>query len=184
MAPWNPGPDPFPAGEVEDITEFEYLDELKFVRHAKVHVDKTPKSLWQLSADFRVSMTVHPREADAYQLTIKVPRGMFTDLSSVPEPLWGIVGPIGRHLEASIAHDYLYMAWTDFREKASRDDWSFADLVFLAGMRVSNVPKRGLIYEVVHSPIGWRVFRRKPFTLKERMEEWLPLLAAGHGREG
>ena len=53
MATWNPGPDPFPAGKIKDITDFEYLDELKFVRHAKVHVKKNPESLWQLSANFR-----------------------------------------------------------------------------------------------------------------------------------
>lgn len=184
MVAWNPGPNPFPAGKIDNITDFQYLDELKFVRHAQVHVNKTPKSLWQLSANFRARMTVHPKDDDAYSLTIKAPRGLYTDLASVPDPLWSIVGPIGRHLEASIIHDYLYMAWTDFRAKAKRRDWDFADDVFAAGMKVSKVHKRKLIYNVVHSPIGWLVFRRKPFTLKERMEDWLPHLAAGHGREG
>ncbi len=185
MATWNPGPDPFPASKLDDITDFEYLDELKFVRHAEVHVKKTPQSLWQLSANFRVRMTVHPKEGDSYPLTIKAPRGLYTDLASVPDVLWSIVGPIGRHLEASIIHDYLYMAWTDFRAKAVRRDWDFADELLLAGLKVSKVRKRKLIYRVVHSPIiGWPVFRKKRYTLKERMEDWLPNLAAGHGREG
>lgn len=181
MAACNPGPDPFPAGKIDDITDFEYLDELKFVRHAQVHVKKTPQSLWQLSANFRVRMTVHPKEGDPYWLTIKAPRGLYTDLASVPDALWSIVGPIGPHLEASIIHDYLYMAWTDFRTKAVRRDWDFADAVFLAGLKVSKVRKRTLIYVVVHS-LGWAVFRKKPYTLKERMEDWLPHLAAGHAR--
>ena len=181
---WNPGPDPFPASDTKKITGFKYLDELKFVRHAKVHVDKTPRSLWQLSANFRVRMTVHLKNGNTYPLTIKAPRGLYTDLASVPEPLWGLVGPIGEHLEASIVHDYLYMAWTDFRNKALTRDWDFADLVFLAGMKVSKVKKRQLIYNVVHSPIGWTVFRKKPYTLKARMNQWLPQLAAGHGRNG
>lgn len=183
MAAWNPGPDPFPTGKIEKIADFEYLDELKFLRHAKVHVDKTPRSLWQLSANFRVSMTVHPKAGDPYPLTIKAPRGLHTDLASVPEPLWSIVGPIGPHLEASVVHDYLYMAWTDFRDKPLKRDWDFADAVFLAGMTASKVRKRKLIYDVVHTPIGWVVFRKKRYTLKERMEEWLPELAAGHGRD-
>jgi hypothetical protein len=184
MAPWNPGPNPFPDGTVDDVTDFEFLDELKLVCHAQVHVDKEPKSLWQLSADFRVRMTVAPTGDTPYQLTIKAPRGMTTDLSSVPALLWSFVGPVGPHLEASIVHDYLYMAWTDFRPKAMREDWDFADAVFYAGMTASKVSKRKLIYGAVHSLIGWNVFRKKTYTFKERMEDWLPLLAGGHGRDG
>jgi len=186
MASWNPGPDPFPTSDIKKITDFEYLDELKFVRHAQVHVNKTPTSLWQLSANFRVRMTVHPKQASPYALMIKAPRGLYTDLSSVPRELWSIVGPIGPHLEASIVHDYLYMAWTDFRSKAQRRDWNFADDVFAAGMKASKVKphERKLIYSVVHSPIGWAVFRKKSYTLKERMDAWLPQLASGHGRDG
>ena len=56
MARWNPGQDPFPATAITDITDLEYLDELKFARHARVHVKKTPQSLWQLSADCRAGM--------------------------------------------------------------------------------------------------------------------------------
>lgn len=181
---WNPGVSPFPIREVRKITDFNYLDELKFVRHAKVHVNKTPRSLWQLSADFRARMTIHPKGANPYALTIKAPKGLYTDLASVPSALWGIVGPIGPHLEASILHDYLYMAWTDFRRRASRQDWDFADDVFLAGLKKSKAPKRTLIYSVVHSPIGWRVFRTKTYTLKNRINAWLPHLSAGHGRTG
>lgn len=184
MPTWNPGKDPFPAGKIDDITDFEYLDELKLVRHAQVHVKKPPRSLWQLSANFRARMTVHPKVGNPYSLTIKAPRGLYTDLASVPQFLWPIVGPVGPHLEASIIHDYLYMAWTDFRARASRRDRDFADAVFLAGMKVSRVSKRNLIHAVVQSPIGWAVFRKKSYTLKERMEDWLPQLAAGHGRTG
>ena len=186
MAPWNPGRNPFPHQPITRITGFEYLDELKFVRHATVHVDKQPKSLWQLSADFRVRLIVHPAGGEPYPTTIRAPRGLYTDLASVPKAFWWLVGPIGRHLEASIVHDYLYMAWTDFREKATRQDWTFADDVFLAGMKASRVSKnkRETIIKAVHSPIGWRVFRKKSYTLSQRMEEWLPQLARTHSREG
>ena len=184
MPGWNSGPDPFPSSDIRKITNFEYLDELKFVRHAKVHVNKAPKSLWQLAANFRVRMTVERKDRSSYSLTVKAPRGLFTDLASVPSFLWSFVGPIGPHLEASIVHDYLYMAWTDFRPRAEKRDWNFADRVFLEGMRKSRVRKRGLIYTAVHSDIGWGVFRRKSYTLKQRMDEWMPLLGAGHGRGG
>ncbi len=186
MPNWNPGPDPFPSVEIKKISDFQYFDELKFVRHAKVHVKKTPESLWQLSANFRARMTVHPKNGAPYPLTIRAPRGLYTDLASVPQAVWNIVGPIGRHLEASIIHDYLYMAWTDFRNKAVQHDRDFADEVFLAGMKVSKVRpvQRTLIYAAVQSKIGWAVFKKKSYTLKERMDDWLPHLAAGHGRDG
>lgn len=185
MAQWNPGPDPFPAGDIKKITNVEYLDELKFVRHAQVHAKKSG-SLWQLAANFRASMTVHPEDGAPYALTIRAPRGLYTDLASVPKAFWHIVGPIGRHLEASIIHDYLYMAWTDFRTKAQRRDWDFADEFFRAGMKASKVRviDRKLIYMAVHSPIGWAVFKKKPHTLKNRMNTWLPHLGTGHGRDG
>ena len=158
MAIWEPGPDPFPAGEIDDIADFTYLDELAFVRHAEVHVHKPPESLWQLAADFRVSMTVVPSDGAAYPLTLLAPRGLCTDLSSVPQPFWSFLGPIGAHLEVSIVHDYLYMAWTDFREEdeVRRRDWDFADTLFRFGMKASGVGgiKRALAYRAVR--IGWR----------------------------
>ena len=177
MATWNPGPNPFPNSEILEITRFEYLDELKFVRHARVHIDKVPKSRWQLSADFRVRMKLHPENAKPYLARLRIPRGLVTDLASVPETLWSIVGPIGDHLEACIVHDYLYMAWTDFRTKPIRRDWDFADTVLKAGMESSSVGTldQTLIYTAVRS-VGWSTFRKRRYTLEERMAEWLPLL--------
>ena len=185
MSEWKPGTSPFPEGKVEKITGLAYIGELKFVCHAKVHLDKPPKSLWQLAADFGVSMTVHPKDGADYLLTITAPRGLYTDLSSVPRPLWIFVGPIGKHTEISILHDYLYMAWTDYRDTPSRQDWGFADKMFLTGLKVSGVGwlKRSLMYLSVHSCIGWCYFRRKPYTLKERMNDWLPHLDSDHRRD-
>lgn len=76
MAAWIPGPNPFPSGEIDDVTDFEYLDELKLVRYAQVHLDKTPMSLWQLSASFRIRMTLHPKDGGPHALTIEAPRGL------------------------------------------------------------------------------------------------------------
>ncbi len=184
MVDWNPGSDPFPDREIKAITDFEFLDDLRFIRRSRP-LTQTPKHpLWQLTSPFRARMILHPKAGRPYRLTIKAPRGLYTDLSSVPEPLWSFVGPIGPHLEASILHDYLYLAWTDFRETASKRDWNFADAVFLAGMRASRVPKRRLIHAVVHSPIGWSAFRKRHSTLKQRMDEWLPHLSAQRGANG
>ena len=79
------------------------------------------------------------REREVLDWEVVVPRGMYTDLASVPKELWSIVGPIGTHLEASVVHDYLYMAWTDFRPRALKRDWNFADDVFMAGLQASGV---------------------------------------------
>ena len=185
MSGWEPGDNPFPQEKIEKITGLSYAGELKFVRHAKVHLDKPPKSLWQLTGDFGASMTVHPKNGAPYSLTISAPRGLYTDLSSVPQALWFVVGPIGEHLEISILHDYLYMAWTDHRETATRQDWRFADKMFLAGLKVSGVGwlKRSLMFVAVHSCIGWDVCKTKPYSLKQRMDGWLPHLDTGHDRE-
>ena len=189
MPSWIPGNDPFPSTPVSKISDFQYQNELHFVRHATVHVDKVPKSLWQVSEDFRVTMKVHTKKTRSKELEINdwditVPQGMFTDLASVPGALWSIVGPIGEHLEASIVHDYLYMAWTDFRKKPLKRDWNFADDVFMTGMEVSGVSffQRNLIFTAVRLA-GWEVFETKNYTLEERMNEWLPLLDSTHGRD-
>lgn len=184
MAGWKPGVDPFPTKVVTAICEFRFLDELKLVRHAEVHLDKVPQSLWQLAGDFRAAMTVSMIDGTERNITIKAPRGLYTDLASVPEALWSIVGPIGPHLEASIVHDYLYMGWTDFRDKALKRDWNFADAVFEAGMDASDVDPfdRKLIITAVRVA-GWSVFRKKSYSLKRRMDEWLPLLERSHSRD-
>ena len=185
MPEWEPDANPFPNGKIEKITDFSYAGELAFVRHAKVHLDKTPQSLWQLADDFSATMTVHPKVGAAYAMTITASRGLYTDLSSVPKALWFVVGPIGKHLEASILHDYLYMAWTDHRDTASRQDWNFADKMFRVGLKKSGVGwlQRSLMLIAVHSCIGWGVFRSKLYSLKQRMNEWLLHLEDGHGRE-
>lgn len=84
MVGWNPGRDPFPTKDVTAIREFRFLDELKFVRHAEVHLDKVPRSLWQLAGDFRASMIVSMVDGTERTMTIKAPKGLFTDLASVP----------------------------------------------------------------------------------------------------
>jgi len=40
---------------------------------------------------------------------IIIPKGFVTDLSSVPNRLWGVFSPFGDFLLAAIVHDYLYV---------------------------------------------------------------------------
>ena len=38
------------------------------------------------------------------------------------------------------------------------------------------------MFVAVHSCIGWGVFRTKPYSLEQRMNDWLPHLDPGHDR--
>ena len=174
---WTPGPNPFPADPDApvDITDFRYVDKLHLVRHETARAGSTGSD-WQLTKDYRVTFRLNGQPAQ-----ITAPRGMFTDLASVPRILRWYASQVGPHLEVSIIHDFLYMAWTDYRDLdgARRADHDFADDLMLAGMRA--VPsiggfKRTMIHTAVNSFVGWSIFRDKDETLETRMNRWLPLL--------
>jgi len=73
----------------------------------------------------------------------------------------------------------------DHRDNAARQDWRIATKIFLANLKMSGVSwlKRSLMFFAVHSCSGWSVFRIKPYSLKQRMNDWLPHTDSGHDRE-
>ena len=79
------------------------------------------------------------------EFAICVPRSFLTDLSSVPR--WGrwLVSRVGPHLEASIVHDWLYVAWQHEKKDAMEAMRGFADDVFRAAMEEAKV-------------MGWRIW--------------------------
>lgn len=85
---------------------------------------------------------------------IVVPAGFVTDLSSVPRMARAVVDRVGPQLEASVVHDFLYVAWQDVAGRGAREaDREFADLVLLAGMweaRVGSI-QRWMIYRAVRA---------------------------------
>ena len=97
---------------------------------------------------------------------ICVPKSLLTDLSSVP--WWGrwLVSRVGPHLEASIVHDWLYVAWQHEKKDATEEMRGFADDVFRAAMQVAKVKGRQvwLIYQAVHFG-GKRAFYGRDETL-------------------
>lgn len=168
---YNATVDPFPAiplGE-EGLTSCQFLDPLHF------KFWRTPLTPgagnWQLTRDFRFTFRI-PGSRSLRTLT--APRGMCTDLASVPKLLWPIVGPYGDHLGASIIHDYLFMAWTDFYQKPERWMLEYANRVMYAGMEIDQVDDdtQRRIYNAVNSVIGWLIFKHKAYTFTERMREW------------
>ena len=102
-------------------------------------------------------------EVDGERRAIQVPRGLITDLTSVP-PLGRIfVSRVGPWLEAALLHDYLYIAWQDIPERGAREaDRRFADELFLVAMEHSEVAKwrRTLIFWSVRL-FGGAPYRRR-----------------------
>ncbi|MDZ7713841.1 MAG: DUF1353 domain-containing protein [Rhodovibrio sp.] len=97
---------PYP-GNFETVSDFEYKTRLVLVRKPKALVDRRQaKVSYILGEDYTVAFKVDGKLRD-----LTVPRGMLTDLASVPWGARNTVGRVGPHLEASIVHDYLFIAW-------------------------------------------------------------------------
>lgn len=120
-----------------------------------------------VGADYVVSFNL---KGEVNKRTIKVPRGMLTDLSSSPRAAWALVAPVGPHLEASIVHDFLYIAWQDLGRQPQSNDWLFADNVMQAGMVEAGVEKSQIvmIYAALRG-FGWPVYK-KPDPLPRYIE--------------
>lgn len=143
-------PDPYPTkyGKGDSITGFKYKSHL--------HILRMKQRPGRIGTDREAQYVVGTDYAVCYQLndkqwqTITVPRGTLTDLASVPPLFRVIVGRVGPHLEASIIHDYLYVAW-QVKGKCPTDAmWRFADELYLAAMQEAGMGcKAHLIYQAV-----------------------------------
>lgn len=63
--------------------------------------------------------------------TFTAPKGMQTDLASIPRPLWNIMPPFGKYTGAAVIHDFLYQTQPITKEAA---DHILADAMDLAGV--------------------------------------------------
>ena len=155
---------PYPDHEWREITDFAYIDPLVLRRNAAGLVfrrDREKDADYILAENYRIRYRLDGEDTDRH---ITAPQGMLTDLASVPKIGRGIVGKVGPHLEASIVHDFLYIAWQDVEGRgAQKKDRRFADKLMLAAMAKAkvNVFKRGVIYCAVSSFIGWWVYKEK-----------------------
>lgn len=149
---------PYPPSEKQvSITGFKYQSDLHLLR-LKQRVERN-------GTDREAQYIVGKDYKACYQLNhkswypITVPRGMLTDLASVPRLFRVLVGRVGPHLEASIIHDYLYVAWQVKDEKATCAKWRFADKLYLAAMQEAGMGCRAhLIYLAVRC-CGWCIFK-------------------------
>jgi hypothetical protein len=155
---------PYPDHDWDEITYFEYTDPLILRRNATGLVfrrNKEKDADYILAADYKVKYRLDGESEDRF---VTAPQGMLTDLASVPAIGRGIVGKVGPHLEASIVHDFLYIAWQDIEGRGARtEDRKFADKLMRAAMAAAevNVFKRGIIYAAVRSFVGWWVYREE-----------------------
>ncbi|MEM6944954.1 MAG: DUF1353 domain-containing protein, partial [Pseudomonadota bacterium] len=123
--------------------------------------DSDRETQYVVAEDYTVSFLVDER-LPRWQIT--VPKGMLTDLTSVPRVGRWFVGRVGPHLEAAIVHDFLFIAWQDpeGREPKVRD-FEFANEVMRVAMKQAKVHifKRRVIITAVSSFVGWSIFRER-----------------------
>ena len=141
----------YPGEEVE-VRGFKYRTPLHLTRDIRaVRRRKGEDAKYVLSQPYQ-AVAIIQRGGSEEEFDIHVPVNFLTDLSSVPR--WGrwLVSRVGPHLEASIVHDWLYVAWQDQRTEATEEMRGFADDVFRAAMKEAKVDgwRIWLIYQAVH----------------------------------
>lgn len=131
-------PDPYPASRVE-VIGFEYDDKLLLMRLPEAPITNNGVSAdFVVGADFRVRWL----DGDGVTRQIVVPRGMLTDLTSVPPVFRGLVGRVGPWLEAAIVHDFLTIAWRTIDGDGTRARRDFADDIMVVAMKSAGVKFR------------------------------------------
>ncbi len=139
---------PYPQGEWSEITGFVYASNLRLCRAMTAVQTRTGEDAnYVLAQPYRVTFKLDgvPRE-------IEVPKGMLTDLSSIPRALRWVVSRVGPHLEASILHDFLYIAWQDLPGYGATDeDRNFADELMRVAMQEAGVS--GMQIFLIHNAV-------------------------------
>ena len=136
----------------EPITKFSYDSHLILMRLKKRLQHVNSEKQYIVAKDYTVSFGLEGKE-NRYSIT--VPKGMLTDLASVPRMLRFIAGRVGPHLEACVVHDYLYFAWqkecnTDKDDDPADAKRLFADRLMLKAMYTAGMGCRArLIYWAV-----------------------------------
>ncbi len=150
--------DPYPESW-EEITGFAYRSALSLLRPLNTVQSRLGEDAdYVLQYDFLFDYQIDGRETRR----VVVPRGLLTDLTSVPRLFRAFVGRVGPWLEAAILHDYLYIAWQDVPGRDPRPcDRLFADRMMLRAMEAAGVGpvQRRAIYWAVRT-FGGDAFAR------------------------
>jgi hypothetical protein len=163
-------PNPYPDGFAE-VDGFQYHCRLVLAREPKaLKAGIAREASYVVAAPYTVSFRV---DGDWRALT--VPQGMLTDLTSVPQVARSAVGRVGRHLEAAIVHDYLFIAWQLLDEQgehrgARKGDFQFANAVMFAGLKAAFVAwsqQQAIRAALTGFGISWGAYRR-PVKIDQR----------------
>lgn len=82
---------------------------------------------------------------------VTIPKGMITDLSSVPRFLWSLFPPYGNFLIASLVHDYMYIYNSEPRHIADKE------MLFISNKYNKNKLDNYLRYIAVRL-FGWTIY--------------------------
>ena len=149
-----PYPQSYPRGA--SIAEFRYDSHLYLLRLKQRLAYTDREEQYIVNKDYSVGYRLKGKNNWE---TVTVPRGTLTDLSSSPGPARIFVGRVGPHLEASIVHDYLYIAWQVKNVGPTEERRRFADDLMLEAMREAGM---GCKAEIIH--LGIRLFGRCIFV--------------------
>ena len=159
QADYSTIPNPYPAKyKSKTITRFRHDGPLHLMRLKERLLGISPEQQYIVAEEYTVYYTL-----DGKDMPITVPRGMLTDLASVPPLLRWYIGRVGPHLEASIIHDYLYIAW-QLNTSSKSDEWTrqmrcFADDLMLVAMKKAGMGCKALF---IHRAI--RLFGKRAFS--------------------
>ena len=165
-------PIPYP-GEFEAIYDFKYKSRLMLARlPERVIRDGDRETHYIVAEPFEVAFKVDGVERD-----LTVPKGLLTDLVSVPRFGRILVERVGPHLEAAIVHDFLYVAWQLLDGRDARpDDKRFADEVMFAGLKATRMPKfqQFAIRVALRAPfVSWSVYKGRNKRIFIRFDDRL-----------
>ena len=124
-----------------EVLDFCYKSALHLTRGIEaVQARRGEDANYVLSRTYEAAITVkHTGSDKTASIPVVVPNGFLTDLSSVPWYGRWAVSRVGPHLEASIVHDWLYVAWQKEDRDPTDDMRRFADDVFRQAMKEATV---------------------------------------------
>ncbi|MEM1431607.1 MAG: DUF1353 domain-containing protein [Pseudomonadota bacterium] len=155
---------PYPEGRT-DVRSLRYRQSLVLLRLKNaVKMRSGEDAHFIVGADYRVSWT----DGNGVETDIVVPRGMLTDLTSVPPIFRSLVGRVGPWLEAAVVHDFLAIAWRVLDGNGSARRRLFADDIMWAAMTEAKVGwvRKRLIYGAI------RVAALIYYPRKEKVAPW------------
>ena len=131
---------PYPSERIQ-IDCASYEGDLCLGRKKTALQSTNSEASYVVTRDYKVTYRIKGKKGSN---SIIVPDGMLTDLASVPRWARSFYGRVGKHLEAAIVHDWLYMAWQlfhpykeDHNEKPPCHYRYFADDLFYRLLRAS-----------------------------------------------